>query len=58
MELIQNRLTQLGLYKGAIDKTFGPQTKKALDRFAVKNGYPKGQWSLGLQKILFKGTGL
>jgi hypothetical protein len=58
VELIQKRLKELGYYKGDIDKTFGPMTKKSLDHYAVKYGYPKGQWSLGLQKTLFKGTGL
>ena len=58
VELIQKRLQQLGIYKGPIDKTFGPQTKRALDHYAVGQGFPKGQWSLGLQKTLFKGTGL
>jgi hypothetical protein len=37
---------------------FGPMTKKGLDRFAVRNGFPPNQWSLDLQKALFKGTGL
>ncbi|EGB15926.1 Peptidoglycan-binding domain 1 protein [Pseudodesulfovibrio mercurii] len=58
VELIQNRLRELGIYKGPIDKRFGPQTKRALDHYAVGQGYPKGQWSLGLQKVLFRGTGL
>lgn len=58
VELIQNRLKELGIYKGTIDKTFGPMTKRSLDHFAVKHGFPKGQWSLGLQKALFQGTGL
>ncbi|MFH1913321.1 MAG: peptidoglycan-binding domain-containing protein [Pseudomonadota bacterium] len=57
VELIQKRLQELGLYKGSIDKTFGPQTKRALDHYAVGQGFPKGQWSLGLQKALFAGTG-
>ena len=56
--IIQTRLTELGHYGGPIDRTFGPYTKKALDNFAVKHGFPKGQWSLGLQKALFQGTGL
>ncbi|AMK09696.1 MAG: peptidoglycan-binding protein [Pseudodesulfovibrio sp.] len=58
VELIQNRLKELGIYKGTIDKTFGPMTKRSLDHFAVQHGFPKGQWSLGLQKALFQGTGL
>ncbi len=56
--IIQQRLTALGHYGGPIARTFGPMTKKALDNYAVKHGYPKGQWSLGLQKQLFLGTGL
>ncbi|BDQ34614.1 peptidoglycan-binding domain-containing protein [Pseudodesulfovibrio portus] len=56
--IIQTRLKELGHYGGPIDRTFGPFTKKALDNFAVKYGFPKGQWSLGLQKTLFKGSGL
>jgi hypothetical protein len=58
VELIQKRLRELGIYKGPIDKKFGPQTKRSLDHYAVGQGYPKGQWSLGLQKALFRGTGL
>ena len=58
VEVIQIRLKNLGLYKAKIDRDFGPLTKKALDSFAIKNGFPKGQWSLDLQKALFKGTGL
>ena len=56
--IIQTRRTELGHYGGPIDRTFGSFTKKALDNFAVKNGFPKGQWSLDLQKALFRGTGL
>lgn len=56
--LIQKRLQALGFYNGPIDMEFGPLTKKGLDRFAVRNGFPPGQWSLGLQKKLFRGTGL
>jgi len=55
---MQIRLRELGYYKGKIDQNFGPLTKQALDNFAVKYGFPKGQWSLGVQKALFKGTGL
>jgi len=58
VEVIQQRLKQLGHYKGPIDKNFGPGTKRALDNYAVKYGFPKGQWSLGLQKQLFMGTGM
>nr|WP_319582277.1 peptidoglycan-binding domain-containing protein [uncultured Pseudodesulfovibrio sp.] len=58
VELIQKRLRELGIYKGPIDKRFGPQTKRSLDHYAVGQGFPKGQWSLGLQKALFQGTGL
>lgn len=56
--IIQVRLKELGYYRGPLDQDFGPMTKKALDRFNVKHGFPKGQWSLGIQKALFKGTGL
>ncbi len=56
--LIQKRLQKLGYYNGPIDMEFGPLTKKGLDRYAVRNGFPPGQWSLDLQKTLFKGTGL
>ena len=55
--VIQTRLHQLGYYKGTIDQNWGTATKRAMDNFAVKYGFPKGQWSLGLQKTLFKGTG-
>lgn len=58
VELIQVRLKDLGYYRGPVDKNFGPQTKRALNNYAVKFGFPKGQWSLGLQKTMFKGTGL
>jgi hypothetical protein len=58
MTLIQTRLAQLGHYTGAVDGSFGPMTQKAMDDFAVRHGFPKGQWSLGLQKALFRGTGL
>lgn len=54
---IQSRLKALGYYNGPIDQDFGPMTKKALDRFNVKYGFPKGQWSLAIQKALFKGSG-
>jgi len=57
VRIIQVRLQNLGYYKGSIDQNFGPLTKRALDAFAVKHNFPKGQWSLGLQKALFKGTG-
>ena len=56
--LIQERLKALGYYRGLIDQNFGPQTKHALDSFAVKHGHQKGQWSLGLQKALFAGSRL
>ena len=58
VKVIQIRLKELGYYKGKIDQNWGPLTKNALDNFAVKYGFPKGQWSLGVQKALFKGTGL
>ncbi|MBG0791482.1 MAG: peptidoglycan-binding protein [Desulfovibrionaceae bacterium] len=58
VEVIQARLKALGLYTGKIDRDFGPLTKRALDRFNVKHGFPKGQWGLDVQKALFKGTGL
>ncbi|BDQ38374.1 hypothetical protein SYK_27340 [Pseudodesulfovibrio nedwellii] len=58
VKVMQVRLRELGYYKGKIDQNFGPLTKQALDNFAVKYGFPKGQWSLGVQKALFKGTGL
>ncbi len=58
VKAMQVRLRDLGYYKGTIDQNWGPMTKQALDNFAVKYGFPKGQWSLGLQKALFKGTGL
>ncbi|BDQ38372.1 hypothetical protein SYK_27320 [Pseudodesulfovibrio nedwellii] len=58
VKAMQVRLRDLGYYKGKIDQNWGPITRQALDNFAVKYGFPKGQWSLGLQKALFKGTGL
>ncbi len=50
VKVMQVRLKELGYYKGKIDQNFGPLTKQALDNFAVKYGFPKGQWSLGVQK--------
>lgn len=58
VSIIQNRLKKLGYYKASIDMEFGPLTKKALDRYAVRSGFPAGQWNLDLQKTLFKDTGL
>nr|WP_321512993.1 peptidoglycan-binding protein [uncultured Pseudodesulfovibrio sp.] len=58
VKAMQLRLRDLGYYKGQIDQNWGPMTRQALDNFAVKYGFPKGQWSLGLQKALFRGTGL
>lgn len=58
VKIIQVRLKELGLYTYKIDQNFGPLTRKALDIFAEQNGLPKGQWSIGVQKALFKGTGL
>jgi hypothetical protein len=55
--IIQVRLHELGLYNYKIDSDFGPLTRKALDTFNQQNGLPTGQWSLGVQKALFKGTG-
>lgn len=57
VELIQVRLKDLGLYTGQIDRNFGPLTRKALDTFNQQHGLPKGQWSMGVQKALFQGTG-
>jgi hypothetical protein len=57
VEVIQIRLHELGLYNYKIDRDFGPLTRKALDTFNQRHGLPKGQWSLGVQKELFKGTG-
>lgn len=57
VEVIQVRLKELGLYNYKIDRDFGPLTRKALDTFNEQHGLPKGQWSLGVQKELFKGTG-
>jgi len=57
VEIIQIRLRELGLYNYKIDRDFGPLTRKALDTFNERHGLPKGQWSLGVQKELFKGTG-
>lgn len=56
--LIQTRLKELGHYSGPIDHDFGPLTQKALDNFADRNKLPRGQWSLTLQKALFRGSGL
>ena len=56
--LIQTRLMELGHYSGPIDHEFGPMTQKALDSFADAYQLPRGQWSLSLQKALFRGTGL
>lgn len=55
--MIQTRLRKLGYYSGPIDQSFGPMTQKALDAFAVRNRFPKGQWSLALQKALFRDSG-
>lgn len=55
--IIQTRLKELGCYTGPIDSSFGPMTRQALDSFAAQNGLPRGQWSLKLQKILFRGSG-
>ncbi|AMK09694.1 MAG: peptidoglycan-binding protein [Pseudodesulfovibrio sp.] len=57
VEIIQIRLKDLGLYTGKIDRDFGPLTRKALDAFNQQHGLPKGQWSMGVQKALFQGTG-
>ncbi|EGB15928.1 hypothetical protein DND132_2725 [Pseudodesulfovibrio mercurii] len=57
VEVIQIRLHELKLYNYKIDRDFGPLTRKALDTFNEQHGLPKGQWSLGVQKELFKGTG-
>ena len=57
VEVIQIRLHELGLYNYKIDRDFGPLTRKALDTFNQQHGLPTGQWSLGVQKELFKGTG-
>ena len=57
VEIIQIRLHELGLYNYKIDRDFGPLTRKALDTFNQQHGLPQGQWSLGVQKELFKGTG-
>jgi len=57
VEIIQIRLKNLGYYKGKIDKNYGPLTRAALNGFNKKHGFPKGQWNMGVQKALFKGTG-
>lgn len=57
VELIQLRLQALGYYKGPIDMEFGPLTKQALGDFATWQGLPRDQWSLPLQRALFKGSG-
>ena len=58
VEIIQVRLKELDLYTGNIDRNYGPLTKKALNAFNKQHGFPKDQWNVGVQKELFKGTGL
>ena len=57
-KVLHVRLKQLGYYKGAIDSPYDTPTIEAINAFAKNNGLPSdGQWSLELQKALFKGTG-
>ena len=57
-KILHTRLKQLGYYQGAIDSPYDTPTTEAINAFAKNNGLPSdGQWSLELQKALFKGTG-
>ncbi len=58
VQAIQMRLMALGYYNGPIDSVFNSKTDQGLNNFAARNGLPKDQWSLSLQKTLFKGSGL
>jgi peptidoglycan hydrolase-like protein with peptidoglycan-binding domain len=51
---IQDRLRQLGFFRGAVDGRFGDQSKDALSRFVAAAGIEgDGIWTLDVQKKLF-----
>jgi peptidoglycan hydrolase-like protein with peptidoglycan-binding domain len=55
-EMIQARLAELGLYKGAIDGKWGSRSRAALKSFKTKNGLPDPEaWDRETQAALFRG---
>lgn len=58
LALIQKQLKQLRYYTHSIDGVLGPGTISALDAFAERNNFTKGQWTLRMQRVLFTGSGL
>jgi peptidoglycan hydrolase-like protein with peptidoglycan-binding domain len=56
--MIQTRLAELGLYKGAIDGKWGRGSRAALKAFKEKNalGDPE-TWDRETQILLFRETG-
>jgi len=57
-KIIQTRLSELGLYKGAIDGLWGRGSKAALKSFKEKNSLDNpDQWDKETQMFLFRGTG-
>jgi peptidoglycan hydrolase-like protein with peptidoglycan-binding domain len=56
-ELIQGRLAELGLYRGAIDGKWGARSRAALKTFKARSGLPDTEtWDPGTQAVLFKGV--
>ncbi len=57
-QMIQSRLAELGLYKGAIDGKWGKVSRSALRSFKEKNGLSDPEsWNRETQILLFRETG-
>jgi peptidoglycan hydrolase-like protein with peptidoglycan-binding domain len=56
-ELIQGRLAELGLYRGAVDGKWGARSRAALKTFKARSGLPDTEtWDRGTQAVLFRGV--
>lgn len=59
IKLIQERFSELGLYKFKIDGIWGERTQNALIQFKKIHRLPNpGIWDIQTQKELFQGTGM
>jgi len=56
-KIAQARLSELGLYKAAIDGIWGKLSRAALKAFKEQNGLPNPEkWDKETQMLLFRGT--